>query len=62
MLVLKIKLVILIIKLERLLEKQLKKLVGTMPEDLPTPKKSLKQLEKENKIKSLKKIKRNIQK
>lgn len=26
----------------------LKKQVGTMPEDLPTPKKSLKQLEKEN--------------
>ena len=25
------------------------KLDGTMPEDLPTPKKSLKQLEKENK-------------
>lgn len=24
-------------------------IVGTMPEDLPTPKKSLKQLEKENK-------------
>ena len=28
-------------------EKRLKKLDGTMPEDLPTPKKSLKQLEKE---------------
>ena len=26
----------------------LNKQVGTMPEDLPTPKKSLKQLEKEN--------------
>ena len=48
------KLVKCIIKLEKLLEKQLKKLDGTMPEDLPTPKKSLKQLEKENKIKSLK--------
>ena len=32
----------------------LDKHVGTMPEDLPTPKKSLKQLEKEN-SKSLKK-------
>ena len=38
---------------EKQLEKQLKKLGGTMPEDLPTPKKSLKQLEKE-KIKQLK--------
>lgn len=38
---------------EKLLEKQLKKLGGTMPENLPTPKKSLKQLEKE-KIKQLK--------
>ena len=27
----------------------IKELGGTMPEDLPTPKKSLKQLEKENK-------------
>ena len=35
--------------LVKLLEKQLQKLDGTMPEDLPTPKKSLKQLEKENK-------------
>ena len=33
--------------------KTIKELGGTMPEDLPTPKKSLKQLEKENK-KSLK--------
>ena len=32
---------------------QLNKQDGTMPEELPTPKKSLKQLEKENK-KSLK--------
>ena len=47
--------VILIIKLEKSLEKQLDKQGGTMPEDLPTPKKSLKQLEKENK-RSLKKI------
>ncbi len=39
---------ILIIKLEKLLEEQLKKQDGTMPEDLPTPKKSLKQLEKGN--------------
>ena len=43
-----------IIKLEKLLEKQLEKQDGTMPEDLPTPKKSLKQLEKEN-SKSLRK-------
>lgn len=35
-------------KLVKLLEMQLKKLDGTMPEDLPTPQKSLKQLEKEN--------------
>jgi len=34
--------------------KTIKELGGTMPEDLPTPKKSLKQLEKENK-KALKK-------
>ena len=34
--------------------KTIKELGGTMPEDLPTPKKSLKQLEKENN-KSLKK-------
>ena len=31
--------------------KTIKELGGTMPEDLPTPKKSLKQLEKENKRK-----------
>lgn len=47
------KLVKCIIKLEKLLEKQLKKLDGTMLEDLLTLKKSLKQLEKE-KIKQLK--------
>ena len=35
--------------------KTIKELGGTMPEDLPTPKKSLKQLEKENK-KALKKL------
>ena len=28
----------------------IKKLGGTMPEDLPTPKKSIKQIEKENKM------------
>ena len=33
----------------------IKELGGTMPEDLPTPEKSLKQLEKENK-KTLKKL------
>ena len=32
------------------IRKTIKELGGTMPEDLPTPKKSLKQLEKENKI------------
>ena len=31
----------------------IKELGGTMPEDLPTPKKSLKQLEKENKLKNI---------
>ncbi len=36
------------------IRKTIKELGGTMPEDLPTPKKSLKQLEKENK-KALKK-------
>lgn len=36
------------------IRKTIKELGGTMPEDLPTPSKSLKQLEKENK-KSLKK-------
>ena len=35
-----------IIKLEKLLEMLLNNQVGIMPEDLPTPKKSLKQLEK----------------
>ena len=35
----------------------LNKQVGTMPEDLPTPKKSLKQLEKENNRQLLKKQK-----
>ena len=44
----------LIMKSEKKLEKQLQILDGTMPEDLPTPKKSLKQLEKEN-SKSLRK-------
>ena len=48
MLIQKKKLVKHIIKLEKWLEMLLNKLVGTMPEDLPTPKKSLKQLEKEN--------------
>ena len=36
------------------IRRTIKELGGTMPEELPTPKKSLKQLEKENK-KSLKK-------
>ena len=35
--------------------KTIKELGGTMPEDLPTPKKSLKQLEKEN-SRNLKKL------
>ena len=50
MLIQKKKLVKHTIKLEKLLEMLLNKQVGTMPEDLPTPKKSLKQLEKENNI------------
>ena len=37
----------------KIVRKAIKEAGGTMPEDLPTPKKSLKQLEKENK-KSLK--------
>ena len=39
------------------IRKTIKELGGTMPEDLPTPKKSLKQLEKENK-KALNKIRK----
>ena len=39
----------------KIVRKAIKEAGGTMPEDLPTPKKSLKQLEKENK-KSLKKM------
>ena len=42
-------------KIGKIVRKAIKEAGGTMPEDLPTPKKSLKQLEKENK-KSLKKI------
>mgnify|MGYP005793728765 FL=1 len=38
----------------KIVRKAIKEAGGTMPEDLPTPKKSLKELEKENK-KSLKK-------
>lgn len=53
MLIQKKKLVKHTIKLGKSLEMLLNKQDGTMPEDLPTPKKSLKQLEKENK-KSLK--------
>ena len=41
-------------KIGKIVRKAIKEAGGTMPEDLPTPKKSLKQLEKENKIKSLK--------
>ena len=41
-------------KIGKIVRKAIKEAGGTMPEDLPTPKKSLKQLEKENK-KSLKK-------
>ena len=36
-------------KIGRIVRKAIKEAGGTMPEDLPTPKKSLKQLEKENK-------------
>ena len=39
------------------IRKTIKELGGTMPEDLPTPKKSLKQIEKENK-KALNKIRK----
>ena len=41
-------------KIGKIVRKAIKEAGGTMPEDLPTPKKSLKQLEKENK-KNLKK-------
>ena len=37
------------------IRKTIKELGGTMPEELPTPKKSLKQLEKENKKELMKK-------
>ena len=40
-------------KIGKIVRNAIKKAGGTMPEDLPTPKKSLKELEKENK-KSLK--------
>ena len=36
-------------KIGKIIRKAIKEVGGTMPEDLPTPKKSLKQLEKENK-------------
>lgn len=36
-------------KIGKNIREVIKKIGGTMPEDLPTPKKSLKQLEKENK-------------
>ena len=45
-------------KIGKIVRKAIKEAGGTMPEDLPTPKKSLKQLEKENK-KKLKKIDKN---
>ncbi len=38
----------------KIVRKAIEKAGGTMPEDLPTPKKSSKQLEKENKKKSIK--------
>ena len=41
-------------KVGKIVRDTIKRIGGTMPEDLPTPKKSLKQLEKENK-KALKK-------
>ena len=41
-------------KIGKIVREAIKEAGGTMPEDLPTPKKSLKQLEKENK-KTLKK-------
>ena len=42
----------------KIVRKAIKEAGGTMPEDLPTPEKSLKQLEKENKS-SLEKFNRN---
>ena len=41
-------------KIGKIVRKAIKEAGGTMPEDLPTPKKSLKQLEKENKKKLIK--------
>lgn len=40
----------LIIKLKKNIREVIKKNDGSMPEDLPTPNKSLKQLEKESKV------------
>lgn len=42
-------------KIGKIVRNAIKKAGGTMPEDLPTPKKSLKQIEKEEKIKLIKK-------
>ena len=42
-------------KVGQAVRQTIQKLGGTMPEDLPTPKKSLKQLEKENKKELMKK-------
>ena len=41
-----------IMKLEKEIRNTIKKLGGTMPENLPTPNKSLKELEKGRKIES----------
>ena len=41
-------------RIGRIVRKAIEEAGGTMPEDLPTPKKSLKQLEKENKKSLLK--------
>jgi len=43
-------------KVGKIVRNAIKQAGGTMPEELPTPKKSLKQLEKENKLKSKKQL------
>lgn len=42
-------------RIGKIVRKAIKEAGGTMPEDMPTPEKSLKQIEKENKRKLLKK-------
>jgi DNA-damage-inducible protein D len=43
--------------MDKEIRNSIKRLGGTMPEDLPTPNKSLKGLEKDNKLEKYKKLK-----